>query len=116
MAADRAEVYKLAKESGAQAGDLKFMDFPGSWQHFTVPVRDLNDDMFDEGLGFDGSSIRGWKEINESDMLVIPDPTTAIIDPFLEPVTLSLVCDVHNPITKERYSRCPRFIAQKAEN
>ncbi|MCH8927501.1 MAG: type I glutamate--ammonia ligase [Candidatus Marinimicrobia bacterium] len=116
MAADREEVYKLAKKSGAQAVDLKFMDFPGSWQHFTVPIRHLNDDMFDEGLGFDGSSIRGWKEINESDMLVIPDPTTAIIDPFLEPVTLSLVCDVHNPITKERYSRCPRFIAQKAEN
>ena len=116
MAADRAEVYKLAKESGALAVDLKFMDFPGLWQHFTVPVRHLNDDMFDDGLGFDGSSIRGWKDINESDMLVMPDPTTAIIDPFLEPVTLSLVCDVHDPITKERYSRCPRFIAQKAVN
>ena len=116
MADSRADVYKLAKESGAKAVDLKFIDFPGLWQHFTVPIGHLGDEMFDEGLGFDGSSIRGWQTINESDMIVIPDPSTAIIDPFINPTTLSIVCNVHEPITKERYSRCPRFIAQKAEN
>lgn len=116
MADSRADVYKLAKESGAKAVDLKFIDLPGLWQHFTVPIGHLGDEMFDEGLGFDGSSIRGWQTINESDMIVIPDPSTAIVDPFLNPTTISIVCDVHDPITKERYSRCPRFIAQKAEN
>ena len=116
MADSRADVYKLAKETGAKAVDLKFIDFPGLWQHFTVPIGHLGDEMFDEGLGFDGSSIRGWQTINESDMIIIPDPSTAIIDPFLNPTTISIVCDVHDPITKERYSRCPRFIAQKAEN
>ena len=116
MADSRADVYKLAKETGAKAVDLKFIDFPGLWQHFTVPIGHLGDEMFDEGLGFDGSSIRGWQTINESDMIVIPDPSTAIIDPFINPTTISIVCDVHDPITKERYSRCPRFIAQKAEN
>ena len=116
MANGRAEVYKLAKESGAELVDLKFMDFPGIWQHFTVPISLLGDDMFEEGLGFDGSSIRGWQKINESDMLVIPDPSTAIIDPVLSNIAISMVCDVYDPITRERYSRCPRFIAQKAEN
>ena len=116
MADGRAEVYKLAKESGAELVDLKFMDFPGIWQHFTVPISLLDDDMFEEGLGFDGSSIRGWQKINESDMLVIPDPSTAIIDPVLSNTTISMVCDVYDPITRERYSRCPRFVAQKAEN
>ena len=116
MADSRADVYKLAKETDAKAVDLKFVDFPGLWQHFTVPIGHLGDEMFDEGLGFDGSSIRGWQTINESDMIIIPDPSTAIIDPFLNPTTISIVCDVHDPITKERYSRCPRFIAQKAEN
>lgn len=116
MADSRADVYKLAKDTGAKAVDLKFIDFPGLWQHFTVPIGHLGDEMFDEGLGFDGSSIRGWQTINESDMIIIPDPSTAIIDPFLNPTTISIVCDVHDPITKERYSRCPRFIAQKAEN
>ncbi|MCH8288381.1 MAG: type I glutamate--ammonia ligase [Candidatus Marinimicrobia bacterium] len=116
MADSRADVYKLAKETGAKAVDLKFIDFPGLWQHFTIPIGHLGDEMFDEGLGFDGSSIRGWQTINESDMIVIPDPSTAIIDPFINPTTISIVCDVHDPITKERYSRCPRFIAQKAEN
>ena len=116
MADSRAEVYKLAKESEAEMVDLKFMDFPGTWQHFTVPISYLGDEMFEEGLGFDGSSIRGWQKINESDMIVIPDPSTAIIDPILSHPTISMVCDVHDPITRERYSRCPRFVAQKAEN
>jgi glutamine synthetase len=109
------DVLKLAKDGGAKILDLKFMDFPGLWQHFSTPIAALTEASFEEGFGFDGSSIRGWQAINESDMLVVPDPTTAIIDPFLSPTTLSLVCDVADPITRQKYSRCPRSIAQKAE-
>ena len=94
--------------------DLKFMDFPGQWQHFTVPVTQFSKDSFDDGFGFDGSSIRGWKAINESDMLIIPDPGTMLFDQFVEAPTISLICDVYEPATKEKYSRCPRNIAQKA--
>jgi glutamine synthetase len=108
-------VFKLVKEHNVKMVDLKFMDFPGQWQHFTVPIHELSEESFEEGFGFDGSSIRGWKSINESDMLVIPDPTTAFIDPFIQTPTLSLICDVYDPVTKERYERCPRYIAQKAE-
>ncbi len=90
------------------------MDFPGQWQHFTVPVSQFNKDSFSDGFGFDGSSIRGWKAINESDMLLIPDPNTMFLDPFVSETTLSLICDVYEPATKEKYSRCPRNIAQKA--
>ena len=110
-----AQVFKMIKDEGVQMIDFKFMDFPGQWQHFSVPVGQLSESSFDEGFGFDGSSIRGWKPINESDMLIIPDPRTALIDQFIETKTLSLICDVHDPITKERYERCPRNIAQKAE-
>jgi glutamine synthetase len=85
-------------------------------QHFTVPVSELTAEIFEEGLGFDGSSIRGWQSIHESDMLVLPDPTTATIDPFTEIKQLILYCNILDPITKERYTRCPRCIAQKAEN
>jgi glutamine synthetase len=109
------EVLKLAKDSGAKILDLKFMDFPGLWQHFSTPISALTEEVFEEGLGFDGSSIRGWQAINESDMLVMPDPKTAIIDPFLTPTTLSMVCDIVDPLTRQKYSRCPRSIAQKAE-
>ncbi len=91
------------------------MDFPGQWQHFTVPANQLTLSSFNEGFGFDGSSIRGWKAINESDMLIIPDPDTMFVDSFIEAPTVSMICDVHEPATKERYSRCPRNIAQKAE-
>ncbi len=108
-------VFRIIKENKIKMVDLKFMDFPGQWQHFSVPVHELTEDSFEEGFGFDGSSIRGWKSINESDMLVIPDPTTAFIDPFIEVPTISLICDVYDPVTKERYERCPRYIAQKAE-
>src|SRR5262245_29539801 len=110
-----ARVFKMIKDHGVKMIDFKFMDFPGQWQHFSVPVYQLKEDSFEDGFGFDGSSIRGWKAINESDMLIIPDPKTAIIDQFIEVKTLSLVCDVYDPITKERYERCPRSIAQKAE-
>ncbi|MCW8804389.1 MAG: type I glutamate--ammonia ligase, partial [Ignavibacteriaceae bacterium] len=95
--------------------DLKFMDFPGQWQHFTVPVTQFNADSFVDGYGFDGSSIRGWKAINESDMLIIPDPETLFFDSFIEAPTASLICDIYEPATKEKYTRCPRNIAQKAE-
>ncbi len=108
-------VFRMIKEYNVKMVDLKFMDLPGQWQHFSVPVHELTESSFEEGFGFDGSSIRGWKSINESDMLVIPDPTTAFIDPFIEVPTISLICDVYDPVTREKYERCPRYIAQKAE-
>ena len=115
MAKTFADVQRIAKDSDAKILDLKFMDFPGLWQHFSVPISFLAEEIFEEGLGFDGSSIRGWKAINESDMIVIPDLDSAFLDPFMKPTTLSLICDIYDPLTKEKYSRCPRNIAQKAE-
>lgn len=109
------KVLKFIKEKNIKFIDLKFMDFPGQWQHFTVPVTHFDAGSFEEGYGFDGSSIRGWKSIHESDMLLIPDPETMFVDLFVEAPTLSLICDVYEPATKEKYSRCPRNIAQKAE-
>ena len=109
------DVLAMVKENGVVMVDLKFMDFPGLWQHFSVPAGGLSEDSFEEGFGFDGSSIRGWQPIHASDMLVIPDPTTALIDPFTEQATLSMICDIFDPITLERYSRDPRNIAHKAE-
>jgi glutamine synthetase len=110
-----ADVFKLVKAEGVTMVDFKFMDLPGQWQHFSVPVNKLEEDSFVDGFGFDGSSIRGWKAINESDMLIVPDPTTAIIDRFIEAKTVSMICDVYDPLTKAKYERCPRNIAQKAE-
>src|SRR4029453_3762277 len=104
-----------AKENKAVAADLKFLDFLGIWQHFTIPMSEFSEDLFEEGSGFDGSSIRGWQPINASDMLVMPDASTAVIDPFCAVPTLSLVCNIVDPITKEEYSRDPRNIARKAE-
>ncbi len=109
------EVLNFAKENNTKMVDLKFVDFLGIWQHFAVPVSELEEDLFESGLGFDGSSIRGWKAIHNSDMLVIPDPATAIMDPFPAVPTLSLICDVVDPITRESYDRDPRAIAKKAE-
>jgi glutamine synthetase len=109
------EVVAFAKDKGAQFVDLKFVDLLGIWQHFTIPIGEFSEEIFEEGLGFDGSSIRGWLPINASDMLVVPDPTTAMIEPFMEHATLSLVCDVQDPITRVAYDRDPRFIAKKAE-
>jgi glutamine synthetase len=110
------EVLAMAKEKGAKVVDLRFMDFPGVWQHFTVPLRELEESSFEEGFGFDGSSIRGWQPINASDMLVIPDASTAKMDPFFEVPTLVLICDIKDPITFESYTRDPRFIARKVES
>jgi glutamine synthetase len=109
------EAVRFAREHQAEAVDFKFMDLLGTWQHFTIPVSEYEEDIFEAGLGFDGSSIRGWQPINASDMLVMPDPATAVIDPFCERPTLSLICNIVDPITKEEYSRDPRNIARKAE-
>src|SRR5919198_1024765 len=93
------DVINLAKESGTKVVDLRFIDLPGTWQHFSISVNELSEDLFKEGIGFDGSSIRGFQAINESDMLLFPDSTTATIDPFTEHPTLVLICDVKDPIT-----------------
>ncbi|UCH81299.1 MAG: type I glutamate--ammonia ligase [Nitrospiraceae bacterium] len=108
------DVVTFAQENSVVMVDFKFIDFPGIWQNFSVPISELEESTFEDGLGFDGSSIRGWQAINASDMLIIPDPATAILDPFRKHPTLSLVCNIVDPITKEPYSRDPRFIAQKA--
>jgi glutamine synthetase len=110
-----ADVLKVVKSKNVKVIDYKFMDFPGLWQHFSIPANELSEDTFTDGVGFDGSSIRGWQAIHESDMLLIPDPTTALIDPFREITTLSLICNVIQPITREKYSRDPRNVALKAE-
>ena len=108
-------VLSLIKEKGVKAVDVKFTDLPGTWQHFSLPASTFDEDVFKEGLGFDGSSIRGFQAINESDMLLIPDPATVFVDPVLEVPTLSVICDIYDPVTREPYSRDPRFIAFKAE-
>jgi glutamine synthetase len=110
------EVLSLVREKEIRAVDLRFVDFPGTWQHFTIPVAALEESTFEEGLGFDGSSIRGWQAINESDMLVIPQADTAFVDPFFEERTLVLICAIKDPLTRQDYSRDPRYIAQKAVN
>ncbi len=109
------QVLAMAKENGVKVVDIRFMDFPGMWQHFSVPIGELVEGSFEDGFGFDGSSIRGWQPINASDMLVIPDATTAKIDPFFKAPTLVLIGDIVDPITRENYSRDPRNIAKKAE-
>lgn len=108
-------VLAMAKENKVKAVDVRFMDFPGIWQHFTIPTGELEAASFDEGLGFDGSSIRGWQPIHASDMLVIPDPNSAKMDPFFEEPTLVLIGNIADPVTREAYTRDPRNIAQKAE-
>ena len=109
------EVVALAKEKNIKIVDLKFMDLPGMWQHFSLMVDELSEDLFEEGIGFDGSSIRGFQAINESDMLLFPDPATALVDPVCQIPTLSITCNIKDPITLENYTRDVRYIAQKAE-
>ena len=110
------EVLALIRAEEVKAVDLRFMDFPGLWQHFTIPAEALEENVFEEGLGFDGSSIRGWQAINESDMLVLPVPDTAFVDPFCRDKTLTLICNIQDPLTKEDYTRDPRNVARKAVN
>jgi len=110
------DVVAYIKEEGIEVVDLRFMDFPGLWQHFSVPAREVDEDTFDAGLGFDGSSIRGWRAINESDMLVKPVPSTGFLDPFFAHKTLVMICDICDPVTGEDYTRDPRHIARKTES
>jgi glutamine synthetase len=111
-----AEVIRLASDEGIQIVDFRFCDLPGLMQHFSVPVNQLTEEAFEEGYGFDGSSIRGFQEIQESDMILVPDPDTAYIDPFRQHPTLNVNCFVRDPITGESYSRDPRYVAKKAED
>jgi len=109
------EVLKVIKDKNIRMVDLRFTDLPGTWQHFSVPPSAVDADAMSEGIGFDGSSIRGFQEIQESDMLVVPDPATAFLDPFTTAPTLVLICNIKDPITGQPYSRDARYIAQKAE-
>src|SRR5215469_6067023 len=109
------EVIKFIKDKGIQVVDLKFVDLPGLWQHFSVSAREFDEDAFSDGVGFDGSSIRGFQEIHESDMLLFPDPGATFVDPFTTAPTLSIICNVYDPVNNKPYSRDPRHVAQKAE-
>ena len=109
------QVLDMVKKNKVKVVDIRFMDFPGVWQHFTVPISELDESSFEDGFGFDGSSIRGWQPIHASDMLVVPDSTTAQMDPFFKEPTLVLIGNIIEPITRESYSRDPRYITQKAE-
>ena len=109
------DVIGKARDAGVQMLDVRFCDLPGQWQHFSMPIKELKADIFSDGLGFDGSSIRGFQAINESDMLLMPDAASAFVDPCLKVPTMALVCDVVDPVTGHRYSRDPRYVAYKAE-
>src|SRR4029078_5237431 len=109
------DVLKMAKEKGVRIVDLRFIDLPGLWQHFSIPVSELSEGIFENGLGFDAAAIRGFQTIDESDMLLIPDPSSAQMDPFTAVPTMVLICNVKDPITGKAYSRDPRSVAQKAE-
>ncbi|MBI4428937.1 MAG: type I glutamate--ammonia ligase [Ignavibacteriales bacterium] len=110
------KVFKIIKDRDVRVIDLKFTDLLGQWQHFSVTTSEFNEEVFEDGIGFDGSSIRGFQKIHESDMILFPDPESAFVDPFTAVPTLSLICDVADPITRENYSRDPRNIARKAES
>lgn len=110
------EVLEFAKKNKVEIVDLKFIDLPGLWQHFSISLSEFTEELFREGIGFDGSSIRGFQTIDESDMLLFPDSESAFLDPFTELPTLSLTCNVRDPITGQSYTRDARFVAQKAEN
>jgi glutamine synthetase len=110
-----AEVIAFAQENDAKMLDLRFADLPGLWQHVTYPFTELEETHFEEGFGFDGSSIRGWQAISESDMLIVPDPSSAFMDPFTDVPTLVMIANIVDPVTKQHYERDPRWIARKAE-
>src|SRR5687768_952753 len=109
------DVLAFAKDRGCTMLDVRFMDLPGLWQHYSFPIRRLDKDCFEEGFAFDGSSLRGWKTINESDMLAMPDPSTAFIDPFMAEPTLVLIANVLDPIERTPYPRDPRNVARRVE-
>lgn len=108
------EFFEFAKKNGADMVDLKFVDLLGTWQHCTFPLEVWDEGTFEEGVGFDGSSIRGWQGIHMSDMIAVPDPDTAVMDQFFSHPTVSVIADVKDPITKEEYTRDPRYVAKKA--
>ncbi|MGH8613197.1 MAG: type I glutamate--ammonia ligase, partial [Gammaproteobacteria bacterium] len=112
---NKKEAVSFAKANKVEIVDLKFCDFPGLWQHFSIPAKAFTEDLFEEGIGFDGSSIRGFQKIQESDMLLVLDARATFLDPFTELPTLSVICNVKDPITGQPYTRDPRFVAQKAE-
>jgi len=114
--ADPKTVLEFAKKNGAKLLDLRFTDLPGLWQHVSYPINQLTEDSFEEGFGMDGSSIRGWAAINESDMLLIPDPSRFWLDPFASEPTIVLIANVVDPITKEGYGLDPRSVAVRAES
>jgi glutamine synthetase len=116
MAVSPSDVLKLGEQNGAKFFDIRFSDLPGLMQHFTIPFEEVSEDAFEEGFGFDGSSIRGFQEIQESDMILVPDPDTAVMDPFAKYPTLVIHAFVKDPLTGEFYSRDPRYIARKAED
>ncbi len=109
------EIVGMIKEKSVRVIDIRYMDFPGTWQHFTVPACEFTESAFEDGFGFDGSSMRAWQNIDNSDMIVVPDPDTAVMDPFFEVPTLTVIGDILDPITHEPYSRDPRYIAKKVE-
>ena len=113
--ADPNTVLEFAKKHDAKILDLRFTDIPGLWHHVSYPIEQLTEASFEEGFGIDGSSIRAWAGIHESDMVLMPDASSHLLDPFTEVPTLVLVCDVVDPVTKQRYDRDPRYIARKAE-
>jgi glutamine synthetase len=112
---DPEEVVAFARAQGIKMVDFRFTDLPGTWQHFSIPIQQFDASVFTDGLGFDGSSIRGFQKIHESDMLLMPDPTTAFVDPALDVPTLDIICDVVDPVKKVPYTRDPRNVAKKAE-
>ena len=105
-----------AKAGKAQVVDIRFTDLFGTWQHFSIPVNEFTEELFKNGIGFDGSSIRGFQQIHESDMLLIPDASTTFMDPVLNIPTLVIICDIYDPVTLEPYSRDPRYVARKAND
>ncbi len=108
------EILAFCREKEVRAIDLRFMDFPGWWQHTTIPAGSLTEATFEDGIGFDGSSIRGWRNIFDSDMLLIPQPDTRFLDPFSKTPTLAMICDIRDPLNGQDYSRDPRNVARKA--
>ena len=110
------DVLEMIKDNNVKIVDFRFTDYPGLWQHFSVPAEEVEEDTFEDGLGFDGSSMRGWQSIDESDLLVMPDADTAFVDPFLEIPTLVIFCEIEDPITRDLYTRDPRTVAKKSEN
>jgi glutamine synthetase len=116
LASNPADVLRQIRDQKIEMVDVRFIDLPGVWQHFTLPAQELDEGSFEDGLGFDGSSIRGFQQIQESDMLLMPDATSAFVDPFTAAPTLNMICDVADPLTREPYSRDPRYVARKAEN